>query len=57
LLSANPVEDSPWRARIFGFRHSASLAILARPDAEKLSSPESEFALLGVRRAFYRAVF
>jgi hypothetical protein len=33
------------------------LVILARPDVEELSPPESEFALLGVRRAFYRPVF
>src|SRR5437764_1347660 len=44
-------------ARIFGFRHSSRLAILARLDVEKLSAPEFEFALLGVRRAFYRAIF
>src|SRR5438105_4043248 len=44
-------------SRIFGFRHSARLVILTRPDAAKLSAPESEFALLGVRRAFSRSVF
>jgi hypothetical protein len=44
-------------SRIFGFRHSARLVILARPNVEELSAAEFEFALLGVRRALYRAIF